>query len=88
MENEDMIVLTEDEKNVVLQYKQKSDQDTFNLGNLRKQFVVSEKQVMDQVSKSDTDLLDHLKMLAKAKSVPEDGEWMFSFETFTFSKKE
>lgn len=87
MENENTVVLTDDEKNVVLQYKQKSDQDTFNLGNLRKQFNVAEKQVMEQASKSDTDLLDHLRMLAKAKSVPEDGDWMFNFETFTFSKK-
>ncbi len=88
MDNENMIALTDDEKNVILQYKQKSDQDTFNLGNLRKQFCVAEKQVMEQVSKADADLLDHLRTLAKAKSVPEDGEWMFNFETFTFSKKE
>jgi len=86
--NESMIALTDDEKNVLMQYKQKSDQDTFALGNLRKQFVAAEKQVLEQTNKSDADLLEHLKMLAKAKNVPEDGEWMFSFDSFTFSKKE
>jgi len=86
--NESMIALTEDEKSVLLQYKQKSDQETFALGNLRKQFVAAEKQVLEQSAKSDSDLMEHLKMLAKAKSIPEDGEWMFSFETFAFSKKE
>ena len=87
MDNE-QIVLTEEEKNVLLQYKQKSDSEAFSLGNLRKNFLASEKQVLEKCVKVDQDLMEHLRMLAKANGIPEEEQWSFSFETFSFSKVE
>jgi hypothetical protein len=84
---EDSVVLTEEEKKVFIQYKQKSDQETFSLGSLRKQFVYAEKQILERVEKADSDLMDHIKMVAKAKGVPDGGDWVFNMETMSFSKK-
>jgi hypothetical protein len=88
METNSLVQLTEEEKNVLVQYKQKSDSEAFSLGNLRKQFLASEKQVLERCAKADQDLMDHLRILAKANGVPEDEQWSFSFDTFSFSKVE
>lgn len=83
---EDRKELTEEEKKILVQYKQKADQETFSLGSLRKQFFYTEKQVLERVEKADSDLLDHIKMVAKAKGIPEDEQWSYDFESHCFIK--
>lgn len=86
METKNEVVLTEEEKKVLLQYKIKSDSESFVLGNLRKNFLVQEKQALEKCEKADKDLLEHLNILAKSNEISGDEQWTFNFETFTFSK--
>ena len=83
MEN-NKVALSEDEVRVLREYKIKSDSETFVLGSIRKNFLNAERQQLEKCSKTDQELMEHLRLVAKSKGIPEDEQWTFDFETQSF----
>ena len=84
-----VIDLNEDEKEnmrvrLTLIEKQKAA-----FGAMRRQYLVSERKVLDAIEKSEADYISHIKMLSQMKKVPtEEEKWAYDPDAQVFRKIE
>ena len=81
------IKLTEDEIKTLQEYQKAIDGEKSALGNLRLQFLLSEKNIVNKIERSQNDFYAHLKMLSQGKGIPSDGTWVFDPINCVFYEK-
>ena len=87
MEEKNILELTEEETNVLKEYQKVIDNEKINLGNLRLQFLISERSFISRIEKAQEDFYSHLKKLSQIKNIPTTGEWFFDPITYVFKKR-
>jgi hypothetical protein len=64
------------------------DRQNSVLGAMRRQYLASEQKVLEAISKAESDLFSHIKVLAQSKGISTDENWIFDPKIFSFVKRE
>lgn len=84
---ENKMVLTIEEKQAVERYQQDIKDAMAALGSLRRQAMRSENSILSRLDTLEGELMNHLRVLAKNRGMPEDEDWIFDPNSFSFVKK-
>jgi hypothetical protein len=82
------VQLNEEEINIVKTYQLLVDRQNSVLGAMRRQYLASEQKVLEAISKAESDLFSHIKVLAQSKGISTDENWIFDPKIFSFVKRE
>jgi len=83
----ELIKLTEEEIKIVQEYQKVIESEKASLGNLRLQFLMGEKSLINRIEKAQNDFFSHVKMLSQGKDIPTTGDWLFDPSAYVFRKK-
>ena len=82
------VELGEEEKTAVRGYQKMVERGKSSLGNLRQQYLIAERRLLDELLKAESDYLSHLKVLASNRGVDTEQEnWLFDPVDLAFRKK-
>lgn len=84
---EEKMNLTIEEKHNIEKYQEEAKNALASIGSLRRQFKNSEDGLFMQLEKVESELMNYLKMLAKARGMDENEDWIFDPNNFCFVKK-
>lgn len=87
MSDKKVIELTEKEKQDVVVYQNAINQELYNLGTIRRQYKISEIQVLEKINQVESELMNKLKFMFQDKETGEEMEgWVFDPSEFKFIK--
>ena len=87
-EEKTSIVLTNEEKNVILQYQRATEDVKITLANLRRQYLNSENRLLAGISEAENHFVTHLRKVANSHGVAADDQsWIFDPTSFSFQKR-
>lgn len=82
-----VVELTEKEKQDVLIYQNAINHELYNLGNVRKQFVKKEEQLLEKLEQIEIEFMNKLKFIFQNKELGEKMEgWVFDPSGLKFIK--
>jgi hypothetical protein len=84
---EDNMTLTIEEKQAVEKYQREIKNAMAAVGSLRRQYIHSEGELVSRLNDLENEFMNHLKALAKNRGMPEDEDWIFDPNKYTFLKK-
>ena len=85
---DDKMLLTSEEKNIIQKYQQEIDNILMSIGIIRRQFVLSENNLLKKINDIESDLKSYLNILAKNRNMPDGEIWAFDPNTYGFIKRE
>jgi hypothetical protein len=87
--NATIIELAEDEKENMKTRLELIEKQKTALGALRRQYLASERQMLDALGQSESDYISQVKMFSQMKKIPTDTEkWVFDPTGLHFRKIE
>lgn len=80
----DNVLLSREEQALYSSYKNNIDNLLMRLANLRRQYVQSEKAILEEIGNTEQDLIKYIKALGQSKSLSPEGEWIFDTNALCF----
>jgi hypothetical protein len=84
---ENKMILTIEEKQAVERYQGEIKDAMAALGSVRRQALRSEHSLLQRIDNLENEFMNHLRALAKNRGMPDDEDWIFDPNTFSFVKK-
>lgn len=87
MSTEDVVELTEEEKENIKTYQENIVRIKAALGSIRQRYLDSEKKALEGISKAESEYIAYVKALSQSKNIAIDSEkWAFDPEQSVFRR--
>lgn len=86
---EENVKLQENDVKVVQEYQRAIENAKSSLGNLRRQYLVSENKLISALTQAEGDFVSHIKKVADSLGIQTNSEdWVFDPSSYTFRRRE